>query len=175
MQAALDMQLLKLLIDDQKSVMVGIMNGEITLVPSAELLSFIKMLIIAWLNWQKYYLYSKTGSMSSSKVFFTNLRAKPSQNLLKKLETLVVRAGIDSIEFEKKIVAVKIHFGEPGNLSYLRPNYAARIVRILKGKGGNSFSYGLQHTLFRTAVQMHLHTLRLPLKMDSILSQPIVR
>ncbi len=72
--------------------------------------------------------------MSSSKVFFTNLRAKPSQNLLKKLETLVVKAGIDTIDFERKIVAIKIHFGEPGNLAYLRPNFAARIVKILRAK-----------------------------------------
>jgi uncharacterized protein len=72
--------------------------------------------------------------MSSSKVFFTNLRAKPSQNLLKKLDSLVTRAGIDSIDFQKKIVAIKIHFGEPGNLSYIRPNYAARIVKMLKAK-----------------------------------------
>ena len=72
--------------------------------------------------------------MSSSKVYFTNLRAKPSQNLLKKLETLVIRAGIDKIDFQKKNSSNKIHFGEPGNLAYLRPNYAARIVRILKAK-----------------------------------------
>lgn len=72
--------------------------------------------------------------MSASKVYFTNLRAKPSQNLLKKLETLVVKAGIDTIDFERKIVAIKIHFGEPGNLAYLRPNFAARIVKMLKAK-----------------------------------------
>ncbi len=70
--------------------------------------------------------------MSASKVYFTNLRAKPSQNLLKKLDTLIIKAGIDRIDFQKKIVAIKIHFGEPGNLSYLRPNYAARVVKMLK-------------------------------------------
>jgi len=72
--------------------------------------------------------------MASSKVWFTNLRTKPSQNLLKKLETLVIRAGIEKIDFQKKLVAIKIHFGEPGNLAYLRPNYAAQIVRMLKSK-----------------------------------------
>ena len=72
--------------------------------------------------------------MSSPKVFFTNLRAKPSLNLLKKLDNLVSRAGIDSIDLNKKIVAIKIHFGEPGNLSYIRPNYAARIVKIIKSR-----------------------------------------
>jgi uncharacterized Fe-S center protein len=72
--------------------------------------------------------------MSKSKVYFTNLRTRPSQNLLKKLENLVIKAGIEQIDFYKKIVAVKIHFGEPGNLAYLRPNYAARIVKFLKSK-----------------------------------------
>ena len=72
--------------------------------------------------------------MSASKVYFTNLRAKPSQNLLKKLDALVIKAGINEIDFQKKIVAIKIHFGEPGNLSYIRPNYAARIVKMLKAK-----------------------------------------
>ena len=81
--------------------------------------------------------------MSSSKVYFTNLRAKPSQNLLKKLDTLVVKAGIDKIDFHKKIVAIKIHFGEPGNLAYLRPNYAARIVKYAKSKRGYSIPYRL--------------------------------
>jgi len=77
--------------------------------------------------------------MSVSKVYFTNLRAKPSQNLLKKLEALIVKAGIDTIDFDRKIVALKIHFGEPGNLAYLRPNYAARIVKYLKAKGAIPF------------------------------------
>jgi uncharacterized Fe-S center protein len=72
--------------------------------------------------------------MSVSKVFFTNLRTKPSQNLFKKLDALVTNAGIDKIDFQKKIVAIKIHFGEPGNLAYLRPNFAARIVKMLKKK-----------------------------------------
>ncbi|MGE5419312.1 MAG: DUF362 domain-containing protein [Chloroflexota bacterium] len=70
----------------------------------------------------------------SSKVFFTDFRSTPSNNLLKKLQTLVTRAGIDTIDFERKIVAIKIHFGEPGNLAYLRPNYAAVIVEMLKKK-----------------------------------------
>jgi uncharacterized Fe-S center protein len=72
--------------------------------------------------------------MSASKVYFTNLRAKPTQNLLKKLDALIIKAGIDTIDFQKKIVALKIHFGEPGNLAYLRPNYAARIVKYLRKK-----------------------------------------
>ncbi len=72
--------------------------------------------------------------MASSKVWFTDLRTKPNQNLLRKLEILITRAGIEKIDFQKKMVAVKIHFGEPGNLAYLRPNFAAQIIKFLKSK-----------------------------------------
>ena len=63
--------------------------------------------------------------MTKSQVYFTNLRTRPGQNLLKKLESLIIKAGIEKIDFSKKLVAIKIHFGEPGNIAYLRPNYAA--------------------------------------------------
>lgn len=69
-----------------------------------------------------------------SKVFFTDFRSTPSNNLLRKLQNLVTKAGIDTIDFERKLVAIKIHFGEPGNLAYLRPNYSAVIVKMLKKK-----------------------------------------
>jgi uncharacterized Fe-S center protein len=77
--------------------------------------------------------------MSKSKVYFTNLRSKPSNSLLKKLEVLVKKAGIETISFDHKITALKIHFGEPGNMAYLRPNYAAQIVKLLNGKGAITF------------------------------------
>ena len=74
-----------------------------------------------------------------AKVYYTNLRAKPGNNLLEKLDKLVRKAGIKNIDFNKKFVAIKIHFGEPGNLSYLRPNYAKVIVDLVKELGGNPF------------------------------------
>lgn len=77
--------------------------------------------------------------MEKSKVYFTDLRTKPGMNLLDKLEKLVKRAGIENIDFKNKFVAIKIHFGEPGNLAYIRPNYAARIVKIIKNLGGMPF------------------------------------
>ena len=39
-------------------------------------------------------------------------------------------ASIANIDFENKYTAIKIHFGEPGNLAYLRPNYAKVIVDL---------------------------------------------
>jgi len=75
----------------------------------------------------------------SSKVYFTNMRANASMNLPAKLERLVKRAGIEQIDFKDKFTAVKIHFGEPGNLAYIRHNYAAKMVQILEKLGAKVF------------------------------------
>lgn len=77
--------------------------------------------------------------MDKSKVFFTNLHTTPSSNLLDKMERLIKRAGIESIDFKGQFVAIKIHFGEPGNLAYLRPNYAARLATLLRSWGAKPF------------------------------------
>ena len=77
--------------------------------------------------------------MEKSKVFFTDLRTVPGNNLLVKLEKLIRRAGIADIDFDGKFTAIKIHFGEPGNLAYIRPNYAARVVDVIRSLGGKPF------------------------------------
>lgn len=77
--------------------------------------------------------------MEKAKVYFTDFRALPGTNLLAKLQRLCVTAGIKNIDFKKKYVAIKIHFGEPGNLSYLRPNYAKALADLVKQLGGRPF------------------------------------
>ena len=77
--------------------------------------------------------------MEQAKVYYTDLRAKLGTNLLQKLEKLIRTAGIGDIDMEKKLVAIKIHFGEPGNLSYLRPNYAKVVADVVKSLGGVPF------------------------------------
>lgn len=77
--------------------------------------------------------------MEKSKVYFTNLRATSKMNLLQKLERLVKEAGIEQIDFKDKFTAIKIHFGEPGNLAFLRPNYSKVIVDLIKKLGGKVF------------------------------------
>lgn len=77
--------------------------------------------------------------MQKSKVYFIDFHTSPKQNILKKLLKLVEKAGISQIDFEKKLVAIKIHFGEPGNLSYIRPNFAAVIVKLVEELGGLPF------------------------------------
>jgi uncharacterized Fe-S center protein len=77
--------------------------------------------------------------MEKSKVYFTNLRTTPKLNLLQKLEKLVKKAGIEQIDFKSKFTVIKIHFGEPGNLAFLRPNYAKVIADLVKSLGGKVF------------------------------------
>lgn len=76
--------------------------------------------------------------MARAKVAFISMRTH-GKSILDKLERLVKDAGMLSIDFSKKLTAVKIHFGEPGNLAYLRPNYAARIVSLIRKAGGLPF------------------------------------
>jgi uncharacterized Fe-S center protein len=77
--------------------------------------------------------------MEKSKVYFTNLRATSNMNLLQKLERLVKKAGIEQIDFKGKYSAIKIHFGEPGNLAFLRPNYSKVIADVIRNLGGKVF------------------------------------
>lgn len=77
--------------------------------------------------------------MSKSKVYFMDLRAKNGDNLLDKLQRLIRTAGIGSIDFKDQYAAIKMHFGEPGNLAFLRPNYAKAVADVVKELGGKPF------------------------------------
>jgi len=78
--------------------------------------------------------------MSQSTVYCTNFRVTFQENLLQKFERLVKKAGmLENIDFDNKFTAIKIHFGEPGNLSYLRPNYSKVLVDLIKAQGGRVF------------------------------------
>ncbi len=77
--------------------------------------------------------------MDKQKVYFSDLRASAGNNLPGKLEHLIRAAGIGSIDFSHKLTAIKLHFGEPGNLSYLRPNYAKVVADVVKSLGGQPF------------------------------------
>ena len=76
--------------------------------------------------------------MAESKVYFSDMRAH-GQSLLLKLKRLMKAAGFENIDFAGKFVAVKIHFGEPGNLAYLRPNWAGVVCDYVKELGGKPF------------------------------------
>lgn len=75
-----------------------------------------------------------------AKVYFADFRA-PSwrENLPQKLARLMMTAGFGGIDMDGKYVAVKLHFGEPGNLAYLRPNWAKVVVDLVKAQGGRPY------------------------------------
>lgn len=77
--------------------------------------------------------------MEKSTVYFTDLRTSPGNSLPQKMKKLVRKAGIGQIDFKDKFTAIKIHFGEPGNVAYIRHNYAAALVDILKELGAKVF------------------------------------
>ena len=77
--------------------------------------------------------------MEKSTVYFTDFRCSVGTSQLNKLKKLCVAAGIKNIDMDGKFVAVKMHFGELGNLAFLRPNYAKAVADLCKEQGGMPF------------------------------------
>ena len=78
--------------------------------------------------------------MEKSKVYFTDFRTPYGGDTMPgKLKKLIRKAGIAQLNLEGQFVAIKIHFGELGNVSYLRPNYARAVVDVVKELGGKPF------------------------------------
>ncbi|MBS6310857.1 MAG: DUF362 domain-containing protein [Firmicutes bacterium] len=75
----------------------------------------------------------------ASKVYWADFRADFRENLQQKLTRLMKTAGMGEIDFDKKYVAIKMHFGEPGNLAFLRPNWAKTVADFVKERGGKPF------------------------------------
>jgi uncharacterized Fe-S center protein len=77
--------------------------------------------------------------MEKAKVYFTDFRTGNGVSTTVKLQKLCRKAGIGSIDMDGKFVAIKMHFGELGNLSFLRPNYARAVAELVKEMGGKPF------------------------------------
>ena len=77
--------------------------------------------------------------MGKTKVYFTDFRTVLDVSITEKLKKLCRKAGIGSIDMEGKFVAIKMHFGELGNLAFLRPNYARAVAELVKEAGGMPF------------------------------------
>lgn len=67
------------------------------------------------------------------------MRATSEINLLKKLEILLEKVGISEIIRPGELVAIKLHFGEPGNLAFIRPQYVRVVVEKVKSLKGKPF------------------------------------
>ena len=75
--------------------------------------------------------------MEKANVYFTDFHTVANgDGLAAKLKKLIRAAGIGQIDMEGKFAAIKMHFGELGNLSFLRPNYARAVADVVKELGG---------------------------------------
>ncbi len=75
-----------------------------------------------------------------SKVYFCDMRTKPGgMNVTQKMTNLIKKGGIKDIDMQGKYVAIKMHFGEYGNIAYLRPQFAKAVADVVKEMGGKPF------------------------------------
>lgn len=74
----------------------------------------------------------------AKQVFFIDLRTKD-RSLLDRLKALVEQAGIKKVIKKKALTAVKIHFGERGNTSFIRPLLVRPVVEAIQEAGGKPF------------------------------------
>ena len=77
--------------------------------------------------------------MEKAVVYFTDFRCPVGTSLTDKLRRLCIAAGMKNMDLTGKFVAIKMHFGELGNLAFLRPNYAKVVVDLCKEMGGLPF------------------------------------
>lgn len=69
----------------------------------------------------------------TSNVYFANLRARSEkENKITKIQRLFDRAGFSKLLNEGDLTAIKIHFGELGNDSFISPVYVRQVVNKIK-------------------------------------------
>ncbi len=74
-----------------------------------------------------------------SKVYFTDFRTYSKISLPEKFTKFIDKSGLGNIDFRKKYVAIKMHFGELGNLAFLRHQYAFALCEYIRKRGGRPF------------------------------------
>lgn len=79
------------------------------------------------------------GKKEKATVYYTDFRCKMDEGPGHKLTRLLKAAGMEKLDMDGKFAAIKMHFGELGNMSYLRPNYARAVVDFVKACGGKPF------------------------------------
>jgi uncharacterized Fe-S center protein len=78
-------------------------------------------------------------SKEKAVVYFADLRADSRTNLLNKIDSLMTELSLGERFSKGNMVAIKMHFGEKGNTSYVSPVYAARVAKSVKDTGALTF------------------------------------
>ncbi|MGM0367748.1 MAG: DUF362 domain-containing protein [Actinomycetota bacterium] len=74
-----------------------------------------------------------------SKVYFINSKQKKNRDLIKTIGDAFDKTGLFKKMQENDKTAVKMHFGEMGNFSSIRPVFIKKIVEKIKSYGGSPF------------------------------------
>jgi uncharacterized Fe-S center protein len=78
--------------------------------------------------------------MASSEVFFADLSSeKESTSMPNKVRKLFKQLKPETFISKNDLVALKIHFGEPGSNAFVRPIFARKIVEVIQELGGKPF------------------------------------
>jgi uncharacterized Fe-S center protein len=75
----------------------------------------------------------------TSTVYFADLRTGTKENLFDKIGRLMSQCGAGNRIAAGDLVAVKVHFGERGNHSFVRPVFVRRVVAELRDLGALPF------------------------------------
>lgn len=76
---------------------------------------------------------------ADKKVYFSDLRARPKKDLLRKVATLLDRTGLKAKVRKHAIAAIKMHFGERGNTAFVRPLFVRAVVDRIRKYDGKPF------------------------------------
>ncbi|MEE9613918.1 MAG: DUF362 domain-containing protein [Thermodesulfobacteriota bacterium] len=77
--------------------------------------------------------------MGKPKVYLADLRADSQRNLLDKLDELLEKVGVGERFTKGQLVGIKLHFGEKGNTSYIRPVFVRKVIDGIKETGARPF------------------------------------
>lgn len=75
----------------------------------------------------------------TAKVTWTDMRTRGGASMLDKFARMLERSELNSMDLANKFVAIKMHLGEPGNTSIIRPVYVKTLVDFIRERGGKPF------------------------------------
>lgn len=83
---------------------------------------------------------SPKSDKNTSKVYFAGMRAnREGDSKIKKIERLFKKAGFANLYGKEELCAIKLHFGEKGNDTFLSPIFARKMVELIKKCGSKPF------------------------------------
>lgn len=74
-----------------------------------------------------------------TKVYAMDLNAKNSKSILARISALIQAAGLKNMLQQDDLTAIKLHFGELGNTSFVRPLFVRPIIEAIQECGAKPF------------------------------------